>query len=123
MIKCVTENFQTFREAILETASNYPALVPPTAAPLEDFADVVGAFLADGNCGWVVLLAGREFASKLLESVANAEDYDVCIALREAIKSAISIYDNQGEPGSEFVTAAYESLVAKNPTPNVTQLL
>jgi hypothetical protein len=119
MTQCLTENFEFFREAILKTASENPELVPPTAHPIEDFADTAGALLADGDCGWITFLAGREFAGKLLENIVDAEDYEVCIALRESIKAGVSIYDNEGSASASFTTPTREAWLASssNATP------
>jgi hypothetical protein len=118
MPQCLTENFDFFREAILKTASENPKLLPPTVHPIGDFADMAGALLADGDCGWITFLAGREFAGKLLENVVDAEDYEVCIALRESISRGVSIYDSEGSASASFTTPTREAWLASSSIAN-----
>jgi len=119
MADYLTEHFQTFQEAALKTLEENPTLLPPTASNFDDFAEVVGTFLADGNCGWVVFIAGREFAAKLLENIVHAKDYDVCIALREAIKGGATLFDSEGERGVSFVTPTYKAWMAEALSPDL----
>lgn len=108
MVNNATDRQTIFADAILKTAEQRLALGelgplgPPISFKVEDLC------LAAGDAGNPVWLAGREFCGKLLDNIPDANNYEVCALLREAIKNNTSIYDDKGVPGREFFTQEYQ---------------
>ena len=116
MVNTTKERQEIFAGAILKTVEQRLALGelgplgPPVSFKVEDLCLVLGGMLADGDAGYSVWLAGREFCAALLHNIPNADSYEVCTLLREAIEHHTSVYDDRGEHGQEFVTQEYAEL-------------
>jgi hypothetical protein len=110
----VNERQALFAEAILKTAEQcldrgeLGPLGPPMSFRVESLCLVLGGMLADGDASSPVWLAGRDFCGKLLDNIPDADSYEVCALLREAIENNNSVYDNKGIAGLEFFTQEYQ---------------
>jgi hypothetical protein len=114
MIDNANERQAIFADAVLKTAEQcldrgeLGPLGPPMSFGVESLCLVLGGMLAAGDASSPVWLAGRDFCGKLLDNIPNADSYEVCALLREAIEDNSSVYDNKGIPGLEFFTQEYQ---------------
>jgi hypothetical protein len=102
--KGYAEKLPLYYAAIEKAALENPTFVPPTTASREECISVLAGFLAEGNCGAVVLVGGRRLASHVLSNIARIEDFDTCIALRDAIEHGFSLSDGKGKVELDFST-------------------
>jgi hypothetical protein len=122
MAECLTDNSETFREAILKTVRDSSELVLTQSTEshfIEKQAKTLAAFLADGNAGALVFLTGRVFAGKVLENIVDPDRYEVCGVLREAIANGPSMFDTLGIRGAGFCTPKYKESLAANVDGNI----
>jgi len=102
--KGYAEKLPLYYAAAEKTVLENPALIPPTPASHEEYISILAGLLAEGDCGAVVLVGGRDMAARLLDNITSLEDFDTCAALRDAIEHGFSLSDGKGEMGLEFST-------------------
>jgi hypothetical protein len=90
--------------AIQKAALEHPELLPPTTVTHEEHISVLAGLLTEGDCGAVVLVGGRHMAAAILDNITHIEDFDTCIALREAIARGFTYHDGKGGAELEFST-------------------